>query len=57
LIRPDGFAARLVAEQGTLHASDGSVVGREGEELDDLGICETRDGVPIVASVGLMTYR
>lgn len=57
MIRPDGFAVRLVAEQGTLHASDGSVVGREGEELDDLGICETRDGVPIVASVGLMTYR
>ena len=57
LIWPNGFAARLVAGQGTMYASDGSVVGREGEELGDLGICETRDGVPIVASVGRATYR
>ena len=57
LIWPNGFAARLVDGQGMLYASDGSVVGREGDELDDLGVCETRGGVPIVASVGPKMYR
>jgi hypothetical protein len=57
LIWPNGFAARLVAGAGTLYASDGSVVGREGDELGDLGICETRGGVPVVASVGPKSYR
>jgi hypothetical protein len=57
LIWPNGFVARVVDGQATLFASDGSVVGREGDELTDLGTCESRDGVPIVASVGPKSYR
>jgi len=57
LIWPNGFVARVVDGEATLFASDGAAVGREGDELKDLGTCESRNGVSIVASVGQKTYR
>src|SRR5690348_15829578 len=57
LIWPNGFAARVVDGQATLFASDGSVVGHEGDQLPDLGTCDSRGGVPVVGSVGPKVYR
>src|SRR5262245_13479440 len=40
---PNGFVARLQDGRAVLLASDGSVVGHEGEVIDDIGSCSVSD--------------
>ena len=55
VVWPDGFAAWLEFGEAVLYASDGSVVGREGAVLDNIGGAE---GAGFhVCSIGVRTYH
>ena len=55
VVWPDGFAAWLEFGKAVLYASDGTVVGREGAVLDNIGGAE---GAGFrVCSVGARTYQ
>jgi hypothetical protein len=55
VIWPLGFAAWLEYGDAVLYASDGSVVGREGDILDTIGGSAGADGFH-VCKVGVRTY-
>lgn len=57
IIWPFGFSARLQDGRAVLYASDGAVVGREGDVLDEIGACPRSDGAFLAESVGTRTYR
>jgi len=57
IIWPFGFAAWLEFGQGVLYASDGTVVGREGEVLDKIGGAGVEGEGFHVCSVGVRTYQ
>lgn len=56
VVWPFGFAAWLEFGTGVLYASDGGVVGREGDVLDNIGGSESEDGFR-VCSIGVRTYQ
>lgn len=57
MIWPFGFAAWLEFDVAVVYASDGTVVGREGGVLDNIGGAEVEGGDFRVCSVGARTYR
>ena len=58
IIWPFGFAAWLEFGTGVLYASDGMVVGREGDVLDTIGGSVFADGSGFrVCSIGVRTYQ
>lgn len=52
LVWPNGFAARLVDGTAILYASNGAVVARENEAVEDAGGCPRSDGSILVDSFG-----
>jgi hypothetical protein len=56
IIWPFGFAAWLEAGVATLYATDGTVVGREGDVLDNIGGAGVEGEGFHVCSVGARTY-
>jgi hypothetical protein len=52
LIWPSGFVARLQDGRATLYGSNGSVIGREGDVLDNFGGCPRADGWLAVDEIG-----
>ena len=57
VVWPFGFAAWLEFDLAVLYASDGTVVGREGDVLDNIGGAEVEGGAFRVCSVGARTYH
>jgi hypothetical protein len=53
---PSGFAAWLEFGQAVLYASDGSIVGREGDVLANIGGTTDPEGFRVCA-VGVRVYR
>jgi hypothetical protein len=53
---PFGFAAWVEHGIAVLYATDGSVVGREGDVLDNIGGGTAEDGGIRVCAVGVRTY-
>lgn len=56
IVWPFGFAAWLEYGVPVLYASDGGVVGREGDVLDTIGGSAGEDGFR-VCSIGVRTYQ
>jgi hypothetical protein len=54
---PFGFAAWLEFDMAVLYASDGTVVGREGDVLGNIGGAVIEGEAFRVCSVGARTYR
>ena len=52
LVWPSALAARLVDGTAILYASDGSVVVRENEVIDNAGGCPREDGSVLVTGLG-----
>ena len=57
MIWPFGFAAWLEFDRAVLYAGDGTVVGREGDVLDNIGGAEVEAADFRVCSVGARTYQ
>jgi hypothetical protein len=57
VIWPFGFAAWLEFGMAVLYASDGSIVGREGDVLDNIGGAGVEGDGFHVCSVGVRTYQ
>jgi hypothetical protein len=57
LVWPNGFAARLVNGTAILYASNGTVIARENEAVEDAGGCPRSDGSILVDSFGQTNYR
>jgi hypothetical protein len=57
VVWPSGFAAWVEFGTAVLYASDGSVVGREGEVLDKIGGAGVEGEGFHVCSVGVRTYQ
>jgi hypothetical protein len=56
IVWPFGFAAWLEFGTAVLYASDGGVVGREGDVLDNIGGAADEEGFRVCA-VGARTYQ
>jgi hypothetical protein len=57
LVWPSGLAARLVDGAAILYASNGSVVARENEVIDNAGGCPREDGSVLVDQLGDRVLR
>jgi hypothetical protein len=58
IVWPFGFAARLVDSRALLYASDGMVVGRDGDVIESVGGASGLDGRGFyVCSIGTKLYR
>ena len=57
MVWPFGFAAWLEFDRAVLYASDGTVVGREDDVLDNIGGAEVEGGDFRVCSVGARAYH
>lgn len=57
IIWPFGFAAQLVDGQAVLYASDGMIVGREGEVVTNVGGSGASGSGFYVCAIGVKTYR
>lgn len=56
IVWPFGFAAWLERGVAVLYASDGSIVGREGDVLDNIGGAAIAGEGFRVCAVGVRTY-
>ena len=57
MIWPFGFAAWLEFDRAVLYASDGTVIGRAGDVLDNIGGAGVGGETFQVCSVGARTYQ